>query len=123
MIKFTALCVIAFSISFSCTTNPDLGKFDNNQWKKDKNGCLGIRSGQLDNLLEVKDNLLNVSESEIRLLLGVPDKINLYTRGQKFLIYYIDPTTDCNQQDSDGSRKLVLRASSINTIKAVTIEN
>ncbi len=119
--KYVTLLFLTFLILQSCTTNPDTGNLDTDAWKKDRDGCMGKRAEVLDDFMAVKENFKNVTENEVRALLGLPDAINLYDRGQKFLIYHIDPSEKCDQT-TDQHRKIVIRISSIHTVKGITLE-
>lgn len=46
-------------------------------------------------LLGEKEKVLGLREPEVMRLLGKADEIELYTRNQKFLIYYLEPNLHC----------------------------
>lgn len=79
----------------ACSNNKLLTGFDSEKWGSDPHGCLGLRKELADGLMKRKDELLGLNANEIKSLLGKPDRIELYKRSQKFLVYYIEPDETC----------------------------
>jgi hypothetical protein len=87
--------------------NPIQG-FHTREWKEDRNGCKGIRHEMLQIILNSKEKLLGLSEQKIMHILGNPDRNDLYTRHQKFYIYYTDRSPEC-ANPGDNPDLLIIR--------------
>lgn len=80
----------------ACSSDPiEIEGFNGYVWQQDKWGCGNERQTLLPPLLEGKEAVLGLREPEVFRLLGKPDEIELYTRNQKFLIYYLEPNLHC----------------------------
>ncbi len=120
MRKWLLLSVV--SLVFSCgKPPPDLSPIDLAQWKEDKGGCKNSRTQALDDLLEQKDELKGLSESDIIKLLGRPDRNELYKRNQKFYYYDLQPGKACDSTFTN--QQLILRFNAMGRAKEVSIEN
>lgn len=84
----------------SCQQEINLGNFDSTEWKKDINGCQGVRLQQVDALLAVKDRLITLKEAELRKILGRPDRINLSSKNKKSYLYYLSISELCTPKAS-----------------------
>ncbi len=88
--------LLSFLLLFSCgKALPELDNFDTESWKADRNACLNKRLIMKDVLLDQKDKLLALKETQIVSLLGRPDNNELYERNQKFYYYYLTPAPTC----------------------------
>ena len=94
------LFIIFITGIMACNKTVDLPDFDEERWKIDKNGCSNVRVDMADQLVKAKDHLKGLTEEEIVLVLGRPDKHELYKRNQKFFIYEIDNAPACSDYDS-----------------------
>ena len=112
--------VIIFS---SCTRSIEIEGFSSKEWKSDRNGCKNIRQDDAKLILESKDKVLGQTEHAILKLMGRPDKNELYTRQQKFYIYYIDPGPLCDETMStmDSARYLSIRFNATGVVNEVFI--
>jgi hypothetical protein len=90
-------------------------------WKDDRNGCMGKRATYLDSLDNQKDKLKARSEMDIVKLMGRPDETELYKRNQKFYTYYILSGPGCEHHDPE-SKKLVIRFNAMGLAKEVALE-
>ena len=107
---------------FGCSANhEELTGIRWDDWKSDRNGCLGRRMTFLDSLTLQKNKLKSRSEMEIVDLMGRPDETELYKRNQKFYTYYISSGPDC-QGEALNSRKLVIRFNAMGLAKEVSVE-
>lgn len=95
------LFIMAIGI-IACSKAVDLPNFDESKWQQDLNGCQGSRLAMLDNLKAAKDRLKGLSEDEIVMVLGKPDKNELYKRNQKFYIYEITNAPECGKLSADS---------------------
>lgn len=110
---FIFLCIICCSM---CTTkkkkNNRLEKFQSEQWTQDRNGCSGIRMELKGQLLSLKHNMRGFKVDEIVSLLGKPDAQELYSRSQRFYIYFIEPGPKCGTP-KDNPQALFIRFSAL----------
>ncbi len=118
------ICSILLVAGLVACGGPDknLPGLNENAWKKDKNGCMNERSGMVDALQSSLDVIRGMSENEILHLLGQPDHNELYTRNQKFYIYYITPSLDCGTTGQERQLFLEIRFSATNMAREVTIK-
>lgn len=106
---------------FACGRSYDLQGFDEKKWQQDKDGCSGQRINQQGGLKAAKNELKGLSQKDIILTLGKPDKSELYERSEKFFYYQISPSKDCTV-DYDGENVyLSIRFNSIGLAKEVLI--
>ncbi|UII25561.1 hypothetical protein LVD15_19955 [Fulvivirga maritima] len=77
----------------ACTSKQvDIPGFDEKEWQQDDNGCQQVRVDMVDALEEHRELLKGLTQDEIVILLGKPDRNELYKRNQKFFFYeIIDP--------------------------------
>lgn len=82
--------------SFACSPEPaEIKGFEAYVWQQDKWGCGSERQKLIAPLLENKEEILGLRETEVIRLLGKADEMELYTRNQKFLIYFLEPNLHC----------------------------
>ena len=72
-----------------------LQKFESELWIQDKNGCTGNRLEMKNQLLSLKHNMRGLKTDEIESYLGTPDAQELYTRSQRYYIYFLEPGPKC----------------------------
>lgn len=109
------------SLIFGCTKKAELGDFDTEKWKSDPNGCEGIRAEMIDDLLEVKPNLLGLYQKSIIKALGQPEGEELYERSQIYYFYAIDPSEKCNTNREEEPRTLSIRFTALGIANEVNI--
>ncbi|MCA6074613.1 hypothetical protein [Fulvivirga sedimenti] len=105
----------------ACSSTPAPGYLDKDEWKSDRNGCMGYRSLFMQEHPDFIDALKGQSEETILLWLGKPDKNELYKRNQKFYIYLLDPGPDCGEGDSTSGMDLQIRFSATNRATEVML--
>jgi len=115
------ILIITFLLFSGCTKKVELGNFDSEKWKSDPNGCQGIRSEMIDDLLEVKPNLLGLYQKSIIKALGQPESEELYERSQTYYFYAIDPSADCANSKDDDPRILSIRFTALGIANEVDI--
>lgn len=120
MKKLIALLICLVLIT-SCTKKAELGDFDVDKWQSDPKGCKGIRSEMIDDLLEVKPNLLGLYQKSIIKALGQPESEELYERSQTYYFYAIDPSEECDGTASDDPRILSIRFTALGIANEVDI--
>lgn len=120
MKKLLSLLLIT-SLVFSCTKKAELGDFDTEKWKSDPNGCQGLRAEMIDELLEVKPNLLGLYQKSIIKALGQPESEELYERSQTYYFYAIDPSKKCDEVGAEEPRVLSIRFTALGIANEVNI--
>ncbi len=97
-------------------------ELDSEAWKSDKKGCSGERADMVSDFEAAKDEMLNMSENQIRSLLGAPDKVQLFERSQKFYIYYIERGNQCEEvSGTKEGRHYQIRFNSLNQVNEVSL--
>ncbi|MBT30425.1 MAG: hypothetical protein CMO01_12265 [Thalassobius sp.] len=114
--------LLLFFVLSACTGHSiSEEEFSSSTWRQDKNGCSGERLKIQGNLEAVKDQLIGLSETEIRSLLGAPDKVQLFERSQKFYIYFIEPGAQCEEKEGKEGKSYHIRFNSINQVNEVSL--
>ncbi len=98
-----------------------LQNFDSELWIQDKNGCSGDRNKLKDNLLALKHNMRGLKTNDIESYLGKPDAQELYDRGQRYYIYFIEPGPKCDSA-KNKPQALFVRFSAIGVANEFTIK-
>jgi len=121
---FHKLKLIIFYLSFliSCSSPVDIDNFDKDKWSGDEYGCRGVRKHMVDNLLEQKNELEGLTQTEILAVLGKPDRHELYKRNQKFFIYNLSPGEKCDEGSSKPS-VLQIRFNALGNANEIIVEN
>jgi len=93
------LFIIFASLTLGCHQKKKkinrLQKFESELWIQDKNGCTGNRLEMKNQLLSLKHNMRGLKTDEIESYLGTPDAQELYTRSQRYYIYFLEPGPKC----------------------------
>ena len=100
---------------------PTLEGIDTEQWKEDRNACLGYRQLTSPSLRLEMNKLKGLSEMDVIHLMGKPDQNELYKRNQKFYSYFISPGPECKTMDS-LAHKMILRFNAMGYAQLVSIE-
>lgn len=121
--KILSIGISLFLIIISaCSQKVDVVGVDLNKWKEDRNGCLGLRSQEIENFRVVKNELLGKNNQAIIKTFGRPDKVELADRSQTFFIYFIEPGPECpNADKKEDPLKVILRLNAISKVSEVTI--
>jgi hypothetical protein len=123
-IFFSAFCLLIISIIFtSCSSKVDLKNVNLENWKNDRDGCIGLRTQELEAFRVVKNDLLGKDNQSIIKTFGRPDKVELTDRSQSFFIYFIDPAPSCVGFDSNTEQpmKVMLRMNAYSRVSEVVI--
>lgn len=89
-----------------------LQKFESELWIQDKNGCAGNRIEMKNQLLSLKHNMRGLKTDEIEYYLGTPDAQELYTRSQRYYIYFLEPGPKC-ENAKEHPQALYVRFSAV----------
>ena len=99
--KENCILLLIIGLLAACSSNtPDIEGFNSYVWKNDKFGCKSLRAEMLDNLFQAKEKLLGLRETQVLKLLGKPDEQEIYSRNQKFLIYFLEPNKKCTAPEN-----------------------
>jgi hypothetical protein len=106
----------------SCSGKVELANVDLENWKNDRNGCLGLRMDDLEDFREVKNELLGKNNQALIKTFGRPDKVELADRSQTFFIYFLEPGPDCpNPEKTKDPLKAIFRLNAYSRVSEVTI--
>ncbi|MCG8307691.1 MAG: MYB domain-containing protein [Cytophagales bacterium] len=97
-----------------------LQKFNSELWIRDKGGCNGDRSHLKNHFLSLKHNMRGLKTGEVEDLLGMPDAQELYERGQRYHIYFIDPGPKC-PSPKENPQALFVRFTAVGIANEFTI--
>lgn len=96
---------------------PQLEGFDRELWQSDFKACQQRRVQCSEALLMQKHKLLDCSPRQVRWLLGKPDEVRLYRRGQYFYVYYLTSGWQCDSSRyTQPGRRIELRFSSLDRV-------
>lgn len=116
--------IISFSVLCSaCSGKVALKNVDLENWKNDRDGCIGLRMQELEAFRAVKNDLLGKDNQSVIKTFGRPDKVELTDRSQSFFIYYIDPAPSCPEFDAAAElpMKVMLRMNAYSRVSEVVI--
>lgn len=114
------LAVLVISAT-SCSGKLETGNINMENWKKDRNGCLGLRLQDLEEIKQLKNTFLAKNNQEIILTFGRPDRVELVDKSQSFFIYFLEPSDRCEQQTEKEPLKVLFRLNAINKVSEVTV--
>ncbi|GAB2610879.1 hypothetical protein GCM10026987_05780 [Belliella aquatica] len=117
------LALIAFSLLLnSCTGKLEVGNIDLVNWKNDRYGCNGLRIQQLDEIQKMKNDFLGANNQELIKTFGRPDRVILVDKSQSYFYYFLDPSEQCDNHDTETSPlKVMFRMNAINKVSEVNI--
>jgi hypothetical protein len=119
--KNLAFC-LSLLLFFQCSQKVELEGIDIDQWKKDRNGCLGFRLNEIEQFRVVKNEFLGKNNQALIKTFGRPDKVELADRSQTFFIYFIEPSLECNSKiQNDPPLKVIFRLNAISRVSEVTV--
>ncbi len=121
-VKTILILLLILTLS-NCTQEIKIDGFDAEAFKLDKHACSGTRLSLEPQLINVKEQLKGYNQIEITKLLGKPDKIEIYKRGQRFFIYFIEKGPSCsNEKLTKYPKSLFIRFSALNNANEVFIK-
>ena len=106
---------------WSCSGKLETGSLDMENWKKDRNGCLGLRIKDVEELKRIRNTFLTKNNQEIIITFGRPDRVELVDKSQSFFVYFLDPSDRCASQIEKEPLKVLFRLNAINRVSEVTI--
>ena len=96
------------------------------KWELDKFGCSGERMKMVRLLVENKEEFFRYRQNQIIDILGKPDNLTLYERGQTIYFYYIKYHPNCPNvpyRAEEERIKLELRFDALNRSKELYVYN
>ena len=93
--QYKITCVLFILLLFISCSSKKLDGFCFEAWNTDKKGCNSTRLEQIEYIVNQQDKLLAISQNNMKKLLGKPDLHQLYSRNQKFFIYFLEPAESC----------------------------
>ena len=116
------IVLIMLAWSMSCGQTDRLIGFDTTTWEHDEYGCEHKRAALATELMTRKDELLGLNTKEVTSLLGKPDRIELYKRSQRFLVYFIEPGEQCsNYEAKELVRNITIRFDALGRAKEIVL--
>ncbi|NIK73092.1 hypothetical protein FHS56_000578 [Thermonema lapsum] len=100
---------------------PRLEGFDREAWQQDPKGCRGQRLVFETALEKQLDKLIGLRPEEVKRLLGKPDRVRLYRRGQYFYVYYLETGNQCNETLAKEGKRIELRFSSLDKVNEAVL--
>ena len=89
MNKTLAFPIVLMMFLSSCYQPPELTGFDKSKWQSNLDECGSEKLEEAENLIAHFADIKGSSQNEMRLLLGKPDRHELYERTQKFFFYQL----------------------------------
>ena len=127
MHRFLLKTALSLSILTSCeTTIPSIEGLDYKKWELDKFGCNGDRIKMVGLLIRNKEQFFRYRQNQIIDILGKPDNLTLYERGQTIYFYYIKYHPKCSDvpyRAEEERIKLELRFDALNRSKELYVYN
>ena len=120
-VTFSFFILIILASGFSCSGKLDTGAINMENWKKDRNGCLGLRLQDVEEIRKLKNTFLAKNSQEIIITFGRPDRVELVDKSQSFFIYFLEPSDRCEQQIEKEPLKILFRLNAINKVSEVTV--
>ena len=127
MKRFLLKTLLSFSILTSCETiKPSVEGLDYKKWELDKFGCNGERVKMVRLIIENKEKFFRYRQNQIIDMLGKPDNLTLYERGQTIYFYYIMYHPNCSEipyRAEEERVKLEIRFDALNRSKEIFVYN
>jgi len=119
-IKISFLAIFSVLI-LSCNRSKSIEGFDQKLWKEDMNACKNLRVELVKVLLIKKEELKQFDDDAMIDLLGTPDKIRQFARGEKNYIYFVQSGSQCSEKTSSvkEGKKLVIEFDSVGEPKII----
>ena len=91
----------------ACHSPKQFDHFDAHSWRSDPLGCKGNRQRLAAEFEKIRRELRGLSQTEITELLGKPDIQGLYTRHQKFFVYYLEKGPQCQHSQAESTARTI----------------
>ena len=119
MKKYLTIILSILILAGCNNTTPSIEGFEGYVWKRDKFGCGKERADMADALLREREKIVGLREAEVLRLLGKADEQEIYSRNQKFLLYYLEPNRKCTAPENVEAKAKALHV----RINAVGLAN
>ncbi|AZQ62979.1 outer membrane protein assembly factor BamE [Flammeovirga pectinis] len=114
------ICTIVLFSSCAKDSKIKQENFDMKTWKNDPFACKGDREKLEDDFLSVKDRLLGTSITDIRQILGKPDRVDLDTRSTKQYVYYVTEGSQCKGKTGEDGKSYKIYFDALELVKEVS---
>lgn len=112
--------IVLFITGCSTVEKPDLGTFDSELFKSDRNACEAKRTTQIDELRGMKGKILGLSESQIKEGFGRYDYQILDRRSEKIIVFFLEKGPQCDQlQQPSNALVMELHINAVGLVKEV----
>lgn len=105
----------------ACKSAPEIAGFDSKKWKDDPDACKNDRAKLLPLLEKNKGKLVKVESAEILMLLGSPDKKELYKRNQRFYVYFATSGSQCKGTKGNLGKTLRVRIDALQRVSEIVV--
>lgn len=126
--SFSQSFIKTLFILFVCLGNtgcrmelPHIEGFNREVWVQDTKACRNERLAFEPALEKQLDKLEGLRPEEVKRLLGKPDGVRLYRRGQYFYIYYLEKGKQCDSSLTKEGRRIELRFSSLDKVNEAVL--
>lgn len=121
--RLFSIVLMSFIVGIqACSSKIELKNVDLDNWKKDRNGCLGLRAQEIDDFKAVKDDILGKDNQALIKTFGRPDRVELANRSQSFYIYYFEPSIDCKGVATTAEPLMaIIRLNALSRVSEVTV--
>lgn len=112
--------VISFLLTLilsACYRAPKVPDFNKEEWINLKGSCDTPRVSMAEQIRESFDLLKGASQNEVRVLLGKPDRHQLYLRNQKFFFYDLQ----CPEYGAP-KKQLRIRFDALGEVREILVE-
>ncbi len=124
LIRVTLFVSVTVLLLTACSPKVEVGNVNLDNWKQDRNGCLGLRANDIEEFRKVKNSLLGKDNQTLIKTFGRPDKVELTDRSQSFFIYFVDPAPTCSDAaPKEEILKVLIRLNAVSRVSEVTISH
>lgn len=108
--------------SIACKSETLIDSSFSKIWQADKRACQNQRINMLEKIVDAKAVLKSTNQAGIVATLGLPDKIEIYKRGQKFYEYYYEFGRQCDSTRPNYGRTIAFRFDAIGEVSEIVID-
>lgn len=122
--KNWCMFLLLITATGSCQQGIDIPNFEEKAFKEDLNGCSGVRKNMKQRLFEVTTQFKGLTQTQMKATLGKPDRQELAERNQKYFIYFVEPSPQC--QDTATSQEpltMYIRFSAVGRSTEISFRN
>jgi hypothetical protein len=116
------LYLLPISLMFLACQKLDIetAEFSSSQWKSDRLGCKGSRLALKNGISGIQELIKGKPESQVVEILGKPDRVDLFKRGQKFFVYWLN-NPECKADSLQPNIYTEIRFNSIDIASELSV--